>query len=82
MTSSDSKKKWRGYTLRQIETRRVVTKIKIDFAKERVRTMCVSARQLQAEASTFSRIAQMTRSGVTLFLSVKKIMAIARSFKK
>lgn len=82
MTGSERTKRWRGYTLRELETRRLVTKIKIDFTKERVRMMYVPTGQLKAEASTFSRIADMSRSAVSVFFAVKKIMAIARSFKK
>lgn len=75
-------KEWKGYTLEQIETRRAINKLRIDFERQKLLSNIGVGDAPSAEISTFSRVVNLTRASISLIMTAKKIISIARSFKK
>lgn len=72
-------KQFRGYTLDQLETRRLVTQIKIELEKERLRQHFTPSQSSIEQLSMFTRISSLAQSALSAFSSIKQIITVVKS---
>lgn len=76
------KKQWNGYTLDELATRRAINQLRIEIEKERLKSTFSPSSAHFSLLSQVDRIAEVAQSSFKVITSIKKIIAIVKSFKE